>query len=149
MNESVAKLLLLINAAATWYMVGLIWMVQVVHYKLFDRVGVEGFASYEADHARLITPIVGVPMLFEIVTAAALLMATPEILPRTWAVAGLVAVLAIWIATATLSIPYHNQLHDGFTDAAYRGLVGTNWIRTALWSARGGLMVAAIWRLLR
>lgn len=149
MSDAAAKAVVLINAAATWYMVGLIWMVQIVHYKLFDRVGAEGFAAYEADHARLITPIVGVPMLIEIATAAALLTVAPEIIPRSWAIGGVAAVLAIWLTTAALSIPYHNQLHEGFTDAAYRGLVGTNWIRTVLWSARGGLMAAALWRLLR
>ena len=67
--------LFLLNLIATWYMVGLIWMVQVVHYNLFDRVGNDQFAQYESDHGRLITPIVGVPMLLEITTSAALLLA--------------------------------------------------------------------------
>ena len=61
--------LFVVNLLATWYMVGLTWMVQIVHYNLFDRVGREQFVRYEADHGRLITPIVAVPMLVEIVTA--------------------------------------------------------------------------------
>ena len=64
--------LFLVNLAATWYMVGLIWMVQIVHYRLFDRVGRDQFVRYEADHGRLITPVVGIPMLVEIATSAAL-----------------------------------------------------------------------------
>ena len=47
-----ANLLLLLNALSTWYMVGLIWMVQIVHYKMFDRVGEDVFARYATDHAR-------------------------------------------------------------------------------------------------
>jgi hypothetical protein len=37
-------LLLLANAAATLFMVGVIRFVQVVHYPLFARVGRPGFA---------------------------------------------------------------------------------------------------------
>ena len=36
---------LLTHLAATLYMVGVIWFVQVVHYPLFARAGAEGFAS--------------------------------------------------------------------------------------------------------
>ena len=39
-------LLLLANLAATWTMVGMIWIVQIVHYPLFNRVGLEGFPRY-------------------------------------------------------------------------------------------------------
>lgn len=118
-------------------MVGLIWMVQIVHYNLMDRVGMEGFAKYELDHGRLITPIVGVPMLIEIATAAILVFHQPAGLPRWVAVAGLAMVVAIWISTATLQVPCHNRLSQGFDQQAYRMLVSTNWIRTILWSIRG------------
>lgn len=63
----------LLNLVSTWYLVGLIWMVQAVHYKMFDRVGTGEFVQYEEDHNRLITPIVAVPMLPELATAGALL----------------------------------------------------------------------------
>ena len=81
MNGSI---FLVVNLIATWYMVGLIWMVQIVHYNMFDRVGEEQFQQYEADHNRLITPIVFLPMLIELATAVLLVVSTPEILPR-WA----------------------------------------------------------------
>ena len=83
----------MLNLVSTWYMVGLIWMVQIVHYNMFDRVGQDQFARYEADHNRLITPIVGVPMLVEIATACLLFAAAPSVIPR-WAVwAGLAMVV--------------------------------------------------------
>ncbi len=137
MNGSVVFLL---NLISTWYMVGLIWMVQVVHYKMFDRVGVEQFARYEADHNRLITPIVGIPMLVELATAAALLMSAPATFPRWAAWTGLALVVAIWISTALLQVPCHQRLMSGFDEKAYQQLVATNWIRTGLWSIRGGLL---------
>ena len=121
-------------------MVGLIWMVQIVHYNMFDRVGVEQFQQYEADHNRLITPIVGVPMLFELATAVVLLVSAPDSFPRWAAIVGLVLIALIWLSTVLLQIPCHNQLLNGFDESTYRRLVSSNWIRTVLWTARGVLM---------
>ena len=42
MNDNLGKLILLSNVAATLYMVGLIWCIQIVHYPLFAQVGKEG-----------------------------------------------------------------------------------------------------------
>ena len=134
------SLIFALNVMATWYMVGLIWMVQIVHYNMFDRVGADGFKRYEADHSRLITPIVGPPMLVEIITAAMLLLFAPAGFPRWAAILGLAMVIVIWLSTVLLQIPAHNQLMNGFDPAAYRKLVHTNWIRTILWSARGVLV---------
>ena len=130
----------IVNLIATWYMVGLIWMVQIVHYKMFDRVGVEQFQQYEADHNRLITPIVGVPMLFELATAVLLLVSAPDSFPRWAAIVGLVLIALIWLSTVLLQIPCHNQLLNGFDESTYRRLVSSNWIRTVLWTSRGVLM---------
>ena len=132
--------LFVVNLIATWYMVGLIWMVQIVHYNMFDRVGLEQFQQYGADHNRLITPIVGVPMLFELATAVLLLFAAPDSFPRWAAIVGLVLIGLIWLSTVVLQIPCHTQLLSGFDEATYRRLVSSNWIRTGLWTVRGGLM---------
>ncbi len=137
-----ANLIFLVNLVATWYMVGLIWMVQVVHYNLFDRVGEAEFVKYETDHSKLITPIVGPPMLIEIATAGMLLVFAPPGIPRWALVTAFIAVVAIWLSTALIQVPCHNRLtHNGFTQADYRLLVGSNWIRTVLWTARGLVLV--------
>ncbi len=132
--------LFVVNLIATWYMVGLIWMVQIVHYNMFDRVGHEQFQQYEADHNRLITPIVGVPMLFELATAVLLLIAAPDSFPRWAAIVGLVLIGLIWLSTVVLQIPCHAQLLSGFDEVTYHRLVKSNWIRTGLWTIRGGLL---------
>lgn len=140
--------LLLLNLLATWYMVGLIWMVQIVHYKMFDRVGEEVFVKYAVDHARLITPIVGLPMLIEVATAAALLAITPIGVSRAALIAGFVLVMVIWLSTALLQVPCHERLASGFDASVYQQLVSTNWIRTVAWSLRGVLMAYLCWTLL-
>ncbi|KLU01201.1 putative transmembrane region and signal peptide protein [Rhodopirellula islandica] len=143
-----ANLLFLLNALSTWYMVGLIWMVQLVHYKMFDRVGEDVFARYATDHARLITPVVAIPMLIEIATAVGLLFSRPGNLSMTWAAVGLGLVVLIWASTAALQVPAHGKLASGFQADVYTTLVTTNWIRTVGWSIRGFLVGWAFWTLL-
>jgi hypothetical protein len=57
------KYVLLAHLAATLFMIGVIWFVQVVHYPLFSRVGPEKFSLYSEAHSRLTTYVVGPPML--------------------------------------------------------------------------------------
>ena len=40
---------LIIHAAATWFMVGLIWFVQIVHYPMFANVGRDSFDVHRTD----------------------------------------------------------------------------------------------------
>lgn len=130
--------ILLIQLASTWYMVGLIWMIQIVHYPMFDRVGNNEFPRYEADHSRLITPVVGIPMLVEITTAVALVVALWDFpVMRKWAIICLVMLAGIWLTTGFLSVPCHSKLSAGFDSEAHRLLVLSNWLRTILWTARG------------
>jgi uncharacterized membrane protein len=137
---------LLLNAAATLFMVGLIWFVQVVHYPLFAAVGRDGFVAYHAAHSRLTTFVVGVPMLVEAATAALLLVARPAAVPVAAAWAGLALVGVIWLSTAALQVPQHGVLAAGLDPAAVRALVLGNWLRTAAWTARGALV---LWLLAR
>lgn len=133
--------ILLLNAAATLYMTGLIWFVQVVHYPLFAKVGAEGFASYERSHAQLTNWVVTVPMLMEFATACLLLAVRPANVSRLEAWIGVSLVVAIWASTWLLQVPRHGQLATGFDAQAHHALVLTNWIRTLAWSARGLLVL--------
>lgn len=134
--------LLLIHAAATLYMTGLIWFVQVVHYPLMARVGAEGFPDYEKHHQRLTTWAVGPPMLVELACALWLVIASPPGVGPWLAYAGLGLVAAIWLSTAFLQVPRHRELESGFNEAAHRRLVQSNWLRTGAWSLRS---VIALW----
>src|SRR5215212_9645273 len=129
--------LLLAHAAATLFMVGVIWFVQLVHYPLFARVGRPGFAAYSGSHARLTGLVVGPPMLLEAATAVALVVWTPPgiSVPLVWV--GLILVAGIWLSTAFLQSPRHTTLGRGFDPSAHRFLVTSNWLRTVLWSLRG------------
>lgn len=141
--------LLLLNVASTWYMVGLIWFVQLVHYPLLNQVGEGNFATYERLNTRWTTWAVGPAMLVEVATAAALVFWTPRGCSPWWLLGGLILLLAVWGVTAVCSVPMHARLERGHDAAAIAWLVGTNWLRTVGWTLRGILMAIIAWQYLQ
>lgn len=131
----------LVQVASTLPLVGVIWTVQVVHYPLFAGVGPEGWAAYEAAHQSRITPVVGPLMLAELVSAAWLVLDRPPEIPAAAVLAGAALVGLIWASTAFVQVPLHGALGSAFDADAHRRLVATNWVRTAAWTARGGLVL--------
>jgi uncharacterized membrane protein len=131
-------MLIALHAAATLYMTGVIWFVQLVHYPLMARVGADGFAAYEALHRRYTGWVVSPAMLLEAATALALWWRQPS--AAAWT-GGLVLVAVIWLSTFLLQVPMHDRLSGGTDRAALGRLVKSNWIRTAAWTARAMLVV--------
>jgi hypothetical protein len=138
----VTRTLFLVHVGATLFMVGLIWFVQVVHYPLFERVGEHGFAVYERLHTLRTTWVVAPPMLVEAATALLLLTRRPAGVSSTQVLVGLGLLVVIWLSTAFLQVPRHQQLAGGFDPAVHHALVLTNWLRTLAWSARGVLVLS-------
>ena len=138
----------LLNVLSTLFMTGLIWFVQVVHYPLFNGVGLADFANYEKRHSDLTTYIVIVPMFAELISAALLVWQRPAFILGREAWLGLGLVGIIWLSTALLQVPQHTILGAGFNDGAYGKLVATNWLRTVAWSARAFLIMVWLRRLL-
>jgi hypothetical protein len=135
---------LLVQAFASLALTGLIWCIQVVHYPLFAAVGRDEFTRYEADHARLITLVVGPLMLVELAAALWLAAVRPAGVPAWMAWTGLALVAAIWLSTAAIQVPCHAKLAAGFDAEVHARLVSSNWIRTVAWTARGLLALAMI-----
>lgn len=135
------QLILCLNLLSTWYLVGLIWMVQVVHYPLFAKVSTENYVQYQQLHERYITPVVVLPMIVEIVTAIMLLSYPPKGISIVWVWAALVLLIIVWLSTAFLQVPCHSKLNIAFDADVHRRLVDTNWVRTVCWTLRG-LLVA-------
>lgn len=138
--------MLLINAAATLFLTGLIWFVQVVHYPLFNAVGADKFVAYEVRHSNLTTLVVIAPMFIELITSVALLWLRPDGIAtwQLWLGLGLVGV--IWFSTAFLQVPQHSILASGFDERAYQVLVQSNWLRTVAWSARSVLVMVWLYQ---
>lgn len=140
MSSGLTFWLLLLHAAATLFMVGVIWFVQIVHYPLFSRVGEAGFSDYERHHAQRTTWVVAPPMLVELGTAMTVVWYVGGAL--AWC--GLLLLALVWASTGLWQVPAHRRLEGGFDAATHRRLTTTNWVRTAAWSARG---IIACWLL--
>ena len=139
--SELGSIALLTNAASTFYMVGLLWFVQRVHYPLFAEVGADAFPGYERAHVSRTGPVVGPPMLLELGSAGLMVFAPARGVPSAAVWLGLALLAVIWGSTALLQVPRHRELESGFGDRAHRRLVTSNWIRTIAWSLRGGLVL--------
>lgn len=149
MNESFLRMLLLSHFAATLFMTGVIWFVQIVHYPLFASTGSTDFRTYEQRHSTLTTFVVAPPMLVEGVTALLLFRFRPTGV-STWQLSiGLALVAVIWLSTALVQVPCHNALSLGFDSGVHQRLVRTNWVRTAAWSLRSLLVLWMVLSLFR
>lgn len=130
------KLLLLLNLAITFYLTGLIFTIQAVHYPGFIYVDRNLFPKFHLFHVRRISIIVMVPMVLEFIFAVALAYVSPTMANLIL----LVMVLAVWASTAILSVPRHNKLTEIKNPKLISELINTNWPRTIIWAARAILL---------
>lgn len=120
-----------IHLASTAAMVGVIWIVQLVHYPGFRYVEAAKFKEFSLFHQKMITFIVGPLMLLEFLSGLYLLP-TSQLNFQV----SMVMLILIWLSTFFFSVREHNILLSGKDDESITRLVKTNWIRTLLWSGR-------------
>ena len=122
---------------ATFFMTGLIWFVQLVHYPLFSFVPDSHRPLYSKKHG-LKTSFIVLPMMtLEIVTGMMLYFKSPD--TYVWAF-GALLLLAIWALTLKQFAPLHQKLSDSGDSRHVLHLVRYNWLRTVFWSARSILV---------
>ncbi len=139
------RTLIVIHAAATMFMVGLIWTIHYVHYPLFAYVGESTYVSFQAEHVARIGRLLFVPWLTEGVTLLGIL-ALAFLGGRTdWRVPAVIngaAMAVVLVISGFWSAPAHAKLADGFDKSVHDQLMTVNLIRTMAWSVCG---VCAIW----
>jgi hypothetical protein len=136
------EVLIIGHIAATWFMIGLIWTMQIVHYPLWIDIGKRESANYHGRHTRRIGWLVGIVGGVEFLTGSALLALIPDALSAS----GMSLLTTIWLVTAFVQMPLHKRLGSYWSDSAIHRLIRGNWIRTLLWSMRGSIALALIWR---
>lgn len=141
--------LVLANLAATGMLIGLVWVVQLVHYPLFAAVGSAAWPSYAAGHGRRITVLVLPWMTTELLTSLALVRWRPAIVGAAEAWTGVALVGVLWASTALWQGPLYTRLAAAWDPVTHRHLVRSNWVRTAAWTARGVLLLWILGRTLR
>lgn len=138
--------ILILNLFSSFFLCGLIWTVQLVHYPMFHSLEKESFVSHMNLHKSRISLIVVPVMLAELGSSAWLALFADSI--RGYHIAGFIIILLIWIVTFLMQVPQHNRLSDGKDEEVIRKLVSGNWIRTALWSAKSILGILILLELL-
>ena len=132
--------LILIHLASTFTMVGIIWFVQVVHYPLMSEVGHENFVHYSMRHQQRTSWVVIGPMALEALSGAYWAMMHPARWSSPTFVLAFVLLLIVWLSTAFLQVPIHEELLKGYNRERIDRLVRTNWIRTIGWTVRAGIV---------
>jgi hypothetical protein len=127
-----------------FFMTGLIWLIQLVHYPSFRKIDHEKFIEFQKFHSNTITFIVGPMMLIEVGTGLYIFL-RQELTPLN--IFNFMALFLIWLATAFLSVPTHNKLSQGYNIKTINFLIKTNWLRTLLWTFRSLLILNALLKL--
>jgi hypothetical protein len=129
------------HLAITWFIVGLIWVIQIIVYPQFRRVGAAEFRVYHFSHCLRIGLMIVPLVLLEAGTAAWLfyqgLRSTPFVI-------SLGMIPLIGLSTAIWQAPQHTRLTQGRDDAVIHRLILTNWVRTLAWTARGVLVSLSV-----
>lgn len=135
----VDDVLLVVHAAATIALAGVIWVVQLVVYPAFLVAGPTGaWAAYHRRHTAAMALVVALPWAVQGLAVAALLVRRPG--PLVLLAAALAAVTVA--VTVLVSVPLHTRLGAAYDEQSARRLIRTNWVRTAAWTAAA--VVAAV-----
>lgn len=125
------QILITLQAFSCFFMTGLIWLIQVVHYPGFAYVDNKQFSEFHSFHSKKITFIVLPVMAIELLSAFFLCLSWDQIF--IW---NFISVIILWVLTGLVSVPIHNSLIAGVDLTKIRRLVLTNWLRTAMWTVR-------------
>lgn len=117
-----------IHESSVWAMVGLIWIIQLVHYPAFRWIEAKEFVGFHHMHSQALSLIAGPLMLTQLATAYFHSQ-------RPWLYLGLS--LVVFILTFAVSVPIHNLLVNGKDPLQIERLISTNWWRTGVWSVHG------------
>ena len=138
-------MLLLVCLLASFYCLGISWLLQVVVYPTYRLVSAADFVPFHVAQGRRMIPVLMVPMF-----ATSVLNVINAVLSRDefhagllWGVAGCAAV--VMGTTLLFELPKHLELDKtGKNDARIEGLVRDNLPRSIAWTIACGLLVAVV-----
>lgn len=139
-SRTLSPSVVIVHLIATWFMVGLIWTIHVVHYPLFAEVGDATYVAFQAAHVERIGALLALPWAVEGITAAAILLGAftardRGLLPP--AAIGAVAMGVVLVISGFWSAPAHGELADGFDADVHARLMAADLVRMLAWTVRG------------
>ncbi len=137
--------LLFATLLLTVFMTGVIWFVQMVHYPIFLKVTPSSFTEFHQAHTVWTGRVVMLPMILELIGATGLLWIRWESsLPNGLNYVAFGLLVAVWGITGLVSVPLHNRLAGGYDAVVIHQLIYSNWLRTAAWTLRSGILLYLI-----
>jgi len=135
--------MLVLHLIATSVMVGVIWVIQLVHYPSFHFVELKQYNTFQRFHMSRISYVVIPAMLTELFTLILILISMDQI--DTLVLASAILLIFIWLMTAVFFSGVHQKLTLGYDQTVVDKLVKLNWGRTLLWTLR--LLLISIYML--
>ena len=126
------KILSDIHFLSTSLMVGIIWVIQLLHYPTFHFIKESDYVEFQHFHMQRISFIVVPVMIIELLSGFMLVYYFRSNL----LILCLIILLVIWLITFVFFTKLHQSLLDGYDKIIVDKLVQINWSRTVLWSLR-------------
>ena len=140
--------MLILHLIATSVMVGVIWVIQLVHYPSFHFVELKQYTTFQRFHMARISYVVIPAMLTELFTLILIVISMDQI--DTLVLASAVLLIFIWLMTAVFFSGVHQKLTLGYDQTVVDKLVKLNWGRTLLWTLRLLLIsIYMLWKYLK
>ena len=121
-----------VHFLSTSLMVGIIWVIQLLHYPAFNFIKESDYVEFQHFHMQRISFIVVPVMILELFTAFMLVYYVRSNL----LILCMIILLFIWLITFVFFTQLHQSLLDGYNKTIVDKLVKINWSRTILWSLR-------------
>ena len=121
-----------VHFLSTSLMVGIIWVIQLLHYPTFHFIKKSDYVEFQHFHMQRISFIVVPAMILELLSAFMLVYYIRSSLLTVC----LIILLVIWLITFVFFTKLHQSLLGGYDKIIVDKLVQINWARTILWSLR-------------
>ena len=121
-----------IHFLSTSLMVGIIWVIQLLHYPTFHFIKESDYVEFQYFHMQRISFIVVPVMIIELLSGFMLVYYFRSNL----LIFCLIILLVIWSITFVFFTKLHQSLLGGYDKIIVDKLVQINWSRTVLWSLR-------------
>ena len=128
--------LFVIHLVSTSFMVGVIWIVQLVHYPTFLFIDEQKSNDFQKFHMSRISYIVMPAMTTELFSGIYIYIYSNMAIDSNLFLLALTVLIINWIITALVFVKMHNKLLINYKIEIISLLVKWNWLRTLLWSVR-------------
>ena len=125
---------LFLHFSLTFFMTGLIWLIQLIHYPTFSFIEKKQYKQFQNFHMNRIFYLVAPIMILELFSGAYFFFFYFS--ESIFFSINFILNILIWMITLIVFVRIHRKLLDGFKASLYKKLILSNWSRTFLWTSK-------------